>query len=323
VSSVLAGVRGAIAAFVNALGARDRAAGAVPAEPAPGVAQPAAVHPSDVPRMFVPPGHFYSPLPTSADVEEAARRAAADPRLGGIDLQDEEQMRLLEELADFYPEIPFASEPRPGLRYRFDNPSYSYADGVFLYSMIRRFRPRRIIEVGSGFTSALILDVNERFFDNTIACTFVEPYPDLLHSLLTDDDRRRARIIPARLQDVDLALFDPLGANDILFIDSTHVSKANSDVNRLFFEILPRLAQGTVVHLHDIFPALEYPIEWMREGRAWNEQYVLRAFLQYNAAYTVRLFGSYMVTSRPDWFRSRMPLCLRNPGGAFWMQRTR
>jgi predicted O-methyltransferase YrrM len=219
--------------------------------------------------------------------------------------------------------MPFTPAPAPGLRYRFENPSYSYADGIFLYSMLRHLKPRRVIEVGSGFTSALLLDTNERFLDNRVECTFVEPYPQLLLSLLSEEDRRRTRLIATPLQDVDLRLFESLESSDILFIDSTHVAKANSDVNRLFFEILPRLAAGTVVHVHDVFASLEYPVEWLREGRAWNEQYVLRAFLQYNDRFEVRLFGNYIVSRHPDWFRSHMPLCLQNPGGAFWMQRAR
>jgi hypothetical protein len=92
-------------------------------------------------------------------------------------------------------------------------------------------------------------------------------------------------------------------------------------VNYLFFEILPRLAPGTIVHLHDIFSGFEYPIDWMKEGRAWNEQYILRAFLEFNACFKIRLFGNYMIHRDPEWFRQHMPLCLKNPGGAFWMER--
>jgi hypothetical protein len=240
----------------------------------------------------------------------------------GVDLREAEQLSLLEALAAFYPEMPFTDQGSPGFRYRFDNPSYSFADGIFLYAMLRHLKPRRLIEVGSGYTSALTLDTNQHFLDNRVECTFIEPYPDLLLSLLEADDRKRVRILSSRLQDVDLATFDTLGAGDVLFIDSTHVAKVGSDVNYLFFEILPRLAVGVFVHVHDVFASFEYPVEWLREGRAWNEQYVLRAFLQFNARFRVRLFGNYMVLRHHQWFQARMPLCLKNPGGAFWMQRT-
>jgi hypothetical protein len=187
--------------------------------------------------------------------------------------------------------------------------------------MLRWLRPRRLIEIGSGFTSALTLDTNQRFLDNRLACTFIEPYPELLRTLLQEGDEQRVTIIPTRLQDVELPVFDTLEAGDVLFIDSTHVAKVNSDVNRLFFEILPRLAPGTFVHIHDVFAGFEYPLDWLREGRAWNEQYVLRAFLQFNDRFRIRLFGNYIITRHAEWFREHMPLCLKNPGGAFWMEK--
>jgi hypothetical protein len=274
------------------------------------------------PDPFAPPGHYYSPIPSMEDINEFGRRVTTVEPLPGIDVNEEEQLTLLEELAKFYPSMPFTDAGSPGLRYRFDNPSYSYADAIFLYTMLRYLRPRRLIEVGSGYTSALTLDTSDRFLESQVECCFIDPNSDLLSSLTTDHDRLRYRVIQSRLQDVDLGLFDILEPRDILFIDSTHVSKVNSDVNRLFFGILPRLAPGTMVHIHDVFPGFEYPLDWLRQGRAWNEQYVLRAFLQFNTRYRIRLFGSYMILRHTDWFRTHMPLCLRNPGGAFWMERT-
>ena len=273
------------------------------------------------PAVFVPPGHYYSPIPSAADVETVARRPRRPEDVPGVDLREAEQLALLDRLAGFYPQMPFTRDGSPGYRYRFDNPSYAYADGIFLYSMLRHLNPRRLIEVGSGYTSALTLDTNQHFLGGRMECTFIEPYPDLLLSLLRGDDRDRVRIVNSRLQDVDLALFDSLGAGDVLFIDSTHVAKVGSDVNYLFFEILPRLAVGTLVHIHDVFAGFEYPLEWLREGRAWNEQYLLRAFLQFNDRFRVGLFGNYIVLRHQNWFQARMPLCLQNPGGAFWMER--
>jgi hypothetical protein len=273
-------------------------------------------------ETFAPPGHFYSPIPSAEDIEALGRRETRIDPLPGIDLNEEGQLAFLEELAKFYPSMPFTGEGSPGLRYRFENPFYSYADAIFLYSMLRHLRPRRLIEVGSGYTSALTLDTNDRFLDGQIECCFIEPHPDQLSSLMTDRDRLRCNVIQSRLQDVDLGLFDVLEAGDVLFIDSTHVSKVNSDVNRIFFEILPRLRVGTMVHIHDVFPGFEYSLDWLREGRAWNEQYLLRAFLQFNTSFRIRLFGRYMVLRHADWFQTHMPLCLRNPGGAFWMERT-
>jgi hypothetical protein len=164
-----------------------------------------------------------------------------------------------------------------------------------------------------------MLDTNERFFDRSIALTFIDPDPSTVRALLKPDDR--AEIIAAPLQDVPLARFDDLEANDILFVDSTHVAKTGSDVNRILFDILPRLKPGVHIHFHDMFYPFEYPKEWVYEGRAWNEDYFVRAFLEFNDAFEIVLFGTYLIRFHRDWFARHMPLCLENPGGALWMKR--
>ncbi|MFC1719773.1 class I SAM-dependent methyltransferase [Pseudomonadota bacterium] len=272
---------------------------------------------------FVPPGHFYSPIP---DLDELHRvngefidsRSTETP---GVELNDQEQLELLRRFAGFYPEMPFQAEKQEGLRYYYENPAYSYSDAILLHCMIRHLEPKRIIEVGSGFSSCMILDTNDLFFDGSIATTFIEPYPELLQSLLRDSDQGKVKTIPSRLQDVDLTEFDALAENDILFIDSTHVSKINSDVNRIFFEILPRLSPGVHVHFHDIFFPFEYPGEWLLEGRAWNEAYMLRAFLQFNNAFRPVLMNTFMSRFHESFFRENMPLCLKNTGGSIWLRR--
>lgn len=277
--------------------------------------------PGDGPPQYVAPGHFYSPVPSVEDIDRAIAAGPSAGSLLGIDLREEEQMRLLRELAKFYPEIPFASDRSNGLRFAFDNPSYSWCDGIILFCMIRELRPRRIIEVGSGHTSCLILDTNELFFGGNIDCTFVEPYPELLLQLLRPEEIEQTNIITRKLQDTDPAIFSSLRPNDILFIDSSHVAKAGSDVQALFSSILPALSPGVVVHLHDIFAGFEYPAEWLREGRGWNEQYMLRAFLQFNTQFRIKLFTGHMLPTHPDFFHQHMPNCFRNGGGNFWMER--
>jgi hypothetical protein len=106
-----------------------------------------------------------------------------------------------------------------------------------------------------------------------------------------------------------------------LFIDSSHVLKCGSDVQFLMFEVLPVLAVGVVVHFHDVFESFEYPREWLIEGWYWNEDYALRAFLSYNAAWEISLFGNYAVNSFREFFAANMPLCLKNPGGSLYIRR--
>ncbi|HMZ23784.1 MAG TPA: class I SAM-dependent methyltransferase [Saprospiraceae bacterium] len=270
-----------------------------------------------------PPGHFYSPIP---DLEEVRKHESSIwsvlPReIEGIDLNDKGQLQLLKKFSKFYEELPFKDEKLEGLRYFFQNPAYSYSDAIVLYSMIRFAKPRHIIEVGSGFSSCVTLDTNEVFFDGKIKTTFIEPFPNLFYSLLKEGDREKVRVLPIPLQDVSLAEFDELGKNDILFIDSTHVSKINSDVNYIFFKILPRLKSGVIVHFHDIFYPFEYPKDWIYEGRAWNEDYLLRAFLQYNSAFQVMYFNAFMGSLYEDQLQRYMPLCLKNRGGSIWLRK--
>ena len=134
-------------------------------------------------------------------------------------------------------------------------------------------------------------------------------------------DAGHVRVIEQQVQDVDRALFQSLRTNDILFVDSTHVSKCGSDVNYIFFEILPLLAAGVIVHFHDIFYPFEYPRAWIHEGRAWNELYLLRAFLMHNTDYRVLLGNSYVHHRFPGWMARHYPQLLRNPGGSFWLQK--
>jgi hypothetical protein len=272
---------------------------------------------------FVPNGHFYSPIPALEEIRRDESRIfrPGERSVPGIDLAEESQLRLLSDFAEYYKELSFPEERDPAYRYYYQNPSYSYSDAIFLYSIIRHARPRRIVEVGSGHSSCVTLDTNDRFFGGSISCTFIEPYPELLRSLLRQPDFQQVRIIPQRLQEVELDVFRQLAPNDILFIDSTHVSKTGSDVNRIFFEILAALASGVYVHFHDVFYPFEYPKEWVYEGRAWNELYMLRAFLQYNSSFRIVCFNTFLEEFHEEFFAAHMPLCLKNRGGSIWLQK--
>lgn len=157
---------------------------------------------------FARPGHFYSPIP-DIEVVDRYRATLFDLTLDdvpGIDLQVPRQLALLESFGAYQNDVPFTDEQRPGMRYYFDNPYFSYGDAVVLYSMLRCRQPRRIVEVGSGFSSAVMLDTNDRFCRRGITMTFIDPYPERLLSLLSGDDaasrplRERRAVIPAAAQ---------------------------------------------------------------------------------------------------------------------------
>jgi hypothetical protein len=267
------------------------------------------------------PGGYYSPIPSMEEIKEHNFNVPLPELLPGIDLNSNEQLNLLDSFESFYKELPFTDEKSEGLRYYYKNEGYSYSDAILLYCMIRYLKPRRLIEVGSGFSSSVTLDTNEIFMGSSINCTFIDPYPARLESLLKNNDRENVTIHKKRLQEIPIEVFKVLGENDILFIDSTHVAKFNSDVNYVIHEILPTLAHGVHIHFHDVFFPFEYPQEWLLEGRAWNEQYILRAFLEYNNNFKIIMFNTYLENMFEAKIKGRFPLLYKNTGGSIWLKK--
>jgi hypothetical protein len=293
-----------------------RKAGAQSAQPA----QP--VRTSLGTASFVPNDHYYSPV---VNLDELAKRADRlfDPAqpLDGLSLDLAAHKEMLKRLTPLANDLPFGAKPQDGLRYGYENGNFSYFDAILFASMMRLHRPRRILEVGSGHSSCLILDVNERYFDGAIECSFIEPYPELLRSLLRPGEAVRLHDQP--VQDVGSAPFDELQAGDILFIDSTHVSKAGSDVNHHFFKTFPRINPGVLICMHDVFHPFEYPREWFfQDRRSWNELYLLRAFLSYNAAFETVFFTNWLEHQCPGMIAGQIPQAAANLGGSFWMRKT-
>lgn len=273
--------------------------------------------------LFVPPGHFFSPICDEGEAEEHLLRvnAVLPPMLPGIETDLDAMVAFWRRMLPYLASAPFTDDPQPAFRYHYNNPAYSWGDGSILHAMIRLHRPQRIIEVGSGWSSACTLDTIEHFLNQECELTLIDPFPDLVIKMV-GPSRERLTILGQRVQDVDLALFEGLKANDILFIDSTHVLKTGSDVCTELFEILPRLASGVIVHFHDIFWPFEYPHEWVvKENRSWNELQAIRAFLYENRAWNILWFTDFMMKAEPTLIQDTCPRVLRNSGGALWLQR--
>lgn len=313
---------------------------------------------------FVPPGHYYSPIPSLDEIKACEHAVFGSPpsSIEGVDLCEHEQREWLEQFRAYYDTMPYKpieklytvlksyieknastdnlsekneirqqaitlynqllQENKPKqTRYFFDNPSYGYADGIIYHCILRHIKPRRVIEIGAGYSTCLLLDTNEIYFDGKIQCTSIEPYPDDLHSLLNESDGEKITIVASKIQDVDINIFKELEAGDILFVDSSHVSKVYSDVNHILFNILPVLNKGVYIHFHDIFWPFEYPKDWIYEGRFWNEMYILRAFLAYNNTFSIRFFTSYIQSVFRTDVDTAMPLLMRGDGGSLWLQK--
>jgi len=272
--------------------------------------------------LFVPPGHYYSPIVTRQNLAEEEHQLSRDiPRQLPEIVLDEKAMldRLIR--MNFpgkplgLPEVKDSS-----WRYWSNNGSYGANDAHCLAGIARLYQPRRIIEVGCGFSSALILDLNDREWNGRVELSFVDPDLERMKRLLQENEKTRVKLTQSRLQDMDPGFFTSLEANDILFIDSTHVAKTGSDVLYLFFELLPRLASGVLIHIHDISWPFEYPKEWIAEGRSWNENYFLRAFLMHNRAYEIILCNSWLSHFHPEAVRAAMP-GVPFEGGNIWLRK--
>ena len=264
--------------------------------------------------------HYYDPsyregdLPTRTDV--------ARP-LPAINLSQHEQLELLGRctFADELRAIP-VKKPSAQL-FGYDNGMYEYGDADMLYNMIRIHRPSKIIEIGSGqstLMARLAITANSQDQVN-YACnhTCIEPYE------MQWLEQTGVTVIRERVEHVDLSVFDELKAGDILFIDSSHVIRPWGDVLREMSEIIPRVASGVLIHIHDIFTPRDYPEAWLRQKRRlWNEQYLLEAFLAYNSQYKVICAMNWLKHEHFAAVSAACPMLIVNPDaepGAFWITR--
>ncbi len=238
---------------------------------------------AEVPVAF-PNGHFYSPVVDPRSVRMDSR---IEPRW--VEAANGPMREVYARLGRHGQTISFLGSGR----YKGENPSFWRGDAWVLAAMLMEFRPRRVVGVGCGHSSCVLIDVNERLFAAApMELTFIDPYPQTLLALLGADDRWRGRVLEKRLEDVDVGLFDGLEANDILFLDTSHVVKTGGEVAYALNVLLPRLRPGVVVHIHDIFAGWEYPAEWVLEDhRSWNEIYMVRLLAEQAAGWETLMFN--------------------------------
>ena len=246
--------------------------------------------------------HFYFPIPVVSKLSQDVWQRES-PMLG-ITMNEEKQLNILNEIFSSYkPEYDQfgVDKPEGDCVYYMRNGMYGEVDGDVLYSMLRHYKPQRIIEIGSGWSTILSEYALRKNLAETgvkASITAIEPYPsDFLRHYASSD----VQILEQEVQKVDLNIFQTLEENDILFIDSSHVVKIASDVCFEFLEILPTLKKGVIIHIHDIFLPFEYPEYWAKQSLFfWNEAYLLQAFLMFNQAFEVLWAGNWMRVKHPD-----------------------
>jgi len=267
--------------------------------------------------VHVTPVDYYQPIPDTRTLapELWERRSA----LVGIDLNVATQLELLRTafpgFRHEYEQLP-REPPADRTRFHLGNQYFDGTDALACYCMIRHFRPRRIVEVGSGFSTRILAEAALRNGETSLVA--VDPYADEIvsHGFPGLSEVRRQR-----LEELDASVFDVLDSKDVLFVDSSHVSRIGGDVNFVFLDVIPRLRPGVLVHVHDVFLPGEYPKEWVLEkGRFWNEQYLLQAFLAFNDAWEVLLANHYLGSEHRDALITAFPTAPWWGGGSFWMR---
>lgn len=256
--------------------------------------------------LHLTPVDFQSPLPNTRELKEPIWHAESE--MVGIDLRQREQMALLKMLgawkSEFEGLLDWPSTSSQDIFY-LQNGFFGPVDSEILYAMIRKLRPRRVIEVGSGYSTLVMLKALalNRLDGSTCNLTCYDPYP-------RDFIVHRARqglleLCARRVQDVSVSVFQELNVGDLLFIDSSHVLKLGSDVQFEYLEILPRLQAGVLVHIHDVFLPANYPPDLVLDRHLfWNEQYLLQAFLSFNYEYEIVLGANYIHRRHPEILRS-------------------
>jgi len=233
---------------------------------------------------------FYSPIPTVSDLSDTMFEKNENLH---IDWNEIEQKKLLKKLQSYSQEFKQLVENGS---YELQQKGFGIHDAPVYYSLIRHFKPRSIIEVGAGHSTRLAFMAAAKNPDTKI--TAIDPFVRELREI---DIPEPVNFIEKPIQSIPLSEFELLSENDILFIDSSHVSKVGSDVNFLYLKVLPILKPGVIIHIHDIFLPKTYPKKWLEEKLVfWNEQFLLHAFLIGNKNFEVLLSNYFMSLNYPE-----------------------
>ncbi len=268
-------------------------------------------------RLQLFPDFFYAPVFAPADLPAAVWNGLF-PDCGRFDL--EAQKAFLSETPSFASELSaFGYDPpeSDAAAFYWGNDQFSHSDASLYYSLIRRFRPRRIVEVGAGHSTKLAAKAIRDNGAGRILC--IDPHaPKWLQALGSS-----VEVVARPVQETPDPVFLDLAPDDILFIDGSHISKTGSDVNHLFLRILPRIPKGVLVHIHDICLPFEYPKAWSEDVLCyWNEQYVLAALLANSPKFEILVGVYYLQRADIEALRPYVPAVqgVFPGGGSFWLR---
>jgi predicted O-methyltransferase YrrM len=271
------------------------------------------------------PIHFYEPVPAYESVPDDYFETKQS--FPGFSIDLDAAASALKQISCYVQECNWPDKRTAEGVYYTGNVNFGYCSAAILHCMIRSSRTKRLLEVGSGYSSLVALEalkLNYPGGEFRLKC--IEPYPVRWLEEMARKHPGSVELLAVKADEADLATYSELGENDVLFIDGSHVSKLGSDVNFIYLQVLPRLTSGVLVHIHDIFIPYEYPREfyWGRDKRFWNEQYLLEAFLTNNPAFEVVLPAYWLMRDRPSDFQEALPAWNPRAHGhssSFWLRK--
>lgn len=275
--------------------------------------------------IHLTPVHYYSPIPDIRELE--ASHWGSRSSLIGLDMDLKGQQAIMKSIfVKYRNECDFPRHPvELDYAYFVENSMFGYVSAAAMHCFVRHYRPRKIVEVGAGYSTRVLAGAARlnSLDGNGSNLTAIDPFPSRLPS---NGVPGLSSLIAERVQDVNTDIFTCLQENDILSIDTSHVVKTGGDVTYLYLKIIPRLAPGVIVHIHDIFFPCDYPLVWLEKRRFWNEQYLLQAFLSHNKSFQVLWGQKYAEIYAPELYKSvfgdRTSYEENYDSYSFWMRRT-
>jgi hypothetical protein len=265
--------------------------------------------------------HYYDPL---INLKHLGKPLSQSRQIAGIDFPVDKYMTFFESLSGMTEMLDTPVSAVEGEhQYHFSSTTFGPLDATVLYGIIRRYRPRRIVEIGCGMSTLAALKATQRNAreDSTYSCQHVciEPYEQPWLETLP------VTLLRKKLEEVDSAMVEELQAGDILFIDSSHVIRPQGDVLVGLFDWVGRIKPGVLVHVHDILSPRDYPEDWIFSHRfLWNEQYLLEGFLAFNETYKILLPLNHLFCEKPDALLKACPAQAdenRTNPTSFWLTR--
>jgi hypothetical protein len=261
---------------------------------------------------------YMSPIPNVDTLPDSAFSSRYET--ASLRLDAKKQLGFLNTVYEQYGlELDFPEHTDDPHRYHRSQGAFTHVDASVLYMMVRHFRPRYIIEIGSGYSTTVTAAAARKNAEEGPAPEFitVDPFPrDYLKGL-----PGLSEAVPAEVQKLPPQFFSRLRRRDILFIDSSHIVRCHSDVIYLLLKVLPSLAPGTIVHLHDIYLPYEYPKKWMLNGYYYNESYFLHAFLAFNTAFETILASHFLDNEEGKQMRALFGDDLSGPT-SYWIEKS-